>query len=348
MDEGEHTDGGALDAALLGLHGTDAEFGGGLSNHGPMAAEALEAMGHPDRIAPFVAHYGRRLTPLVRGEPLPRGQWAHALGRVELRGSLVASFVEELRVEDPARVLARSVAVLAPGVIGAAFHGVLRTAHAWRAWLRAPSEARRVELAHGLAYWAARHQGLPGDPGRHAIVGRSPAAVLAAVPVVPTQGAGLILDRFAVLDGDAAFITAVESYDPDALPVDAALDELLAAVAQAYLAAPTARERFVFLHGITSTSAVRTLLPALRHDDRVGLVAHQVAAIAAVQATHGRTGAPPPTVVPAAVDWSSLAATASRSRDDHTIKLVQACMHEAARGASPLLGVVAQHRLAAE
>ncbi len=224
---------------------------------------------------------------------------------------------------------------------------MLRTAHAWRAWLRAPSEARRIELAHGLAYWAARHQGLPGDPGRRPIAGRSPAAVLADVPVVPTQGAGLILDRFAVLEGDAAFINAVESYDPNATPIDAALDELLAAVAEAYLAAPTDRERFVFLHGITSTSAVRTLLPALHPDDRVRLVAHQVAAIAAVQATHGRTDAPRLASVPA-VDWSSLAAAASRSRDDHTIKLVQACMHEVARGSSPQLGAVAQHRLTME
>jgi hypothetical protein len=101
MDASGSPDADALDAALVTLHGTDVEFAGGLSNHGPMAAEALEAMGHADRIAPFVADYGRRLEPSRTAEPLPRGEWPRALGRVELRASLVASFIEELRVDEP-------------------------------------------------------------------------------------------------------------------------------------------------------------------------------------------------------------------------------------------------------
>ncbi len=60
-----------LDAALTRLHTTDPEFGGGLSNHGPMAAEALEALGAPQQIPTFVDRYASRLSPMPTASPLP-------------------------------------------------------------------------------------------------------------------------------------------------------------------------------------------------------------------------------------------------------------------------------------
>jgi hypothetical protein len=43
---------GILDEAYQRLHETGPEFGGYLSNHGPMAAEAMARRGHAERVHP--------------------------------------------------------------------------------------------------------------------------------------------------------------------------------------------------------------------------------------------------------------------------------------------------------
>src|SRR5688572_19241717 len=50
-----------LDEALALLEGRGAEYGFGLANHGPMAAEALCAMGRGDRAAAWVSGYRKQL-----------------------------------------------------------------------------------------------------------------------------------------------------------------------------------------------------------------------------------------------------------------------------------------------
>jgi hypothetical protein len=50
-----------MDDVLDILHRTGPEFGGGLANHGPMAAEAMLALGRPDAVLSWVARYKRRL-----------------------------------------------------------------------------------------------------------------------------------------------------------------------------------------------------------------------------------------------------------------------------------------------
>jgi hypothetical protein len=74
-------DDGALDLALERFARTGPEYGGGLANHGPMAAEALVALGRPDAVARWVEGYASRLgpPPPARG-PIPSAQWDTALG----------------------------------------------------------------------------------------------------------------------------------------------------------------------------------------------------------------------------------------------------------------------------
>jgi hypothetical protein len=50
-----------IDYALDILKDTGPEFGGGLSNHGPMAAEALFSLGRADAVIPWVKRYRRHL-----------------------------------------------------------------------------------------------------------------------------------------------------------------------------------------------------------------------------------------------------------------------------------------------
>ena len=50
----------------------------------------------------------------------------------------------------------------AAGLMAAATHGWLRTAHAVRSLTARETPERIAELARGLAYWAARYQEVPG------------------------------------------------------------------------------------------------------------------------------------------------------------------------------------------
>ncbi|HEU4534386.1 MAG TPA: questin oxidase family protein, partial [Polyangiaceae bacterium] len=301
-----------------------------------------------DRIAPFIAQYEARLVPMPAAGPMRAERWRDSLGRVEDRAALVASFEARLQRDEPQAVLADVAPLLAPGVVAAAFHGLLRAAHAFRAWQRRPSEARRTELAHGLGYWAARYQTLPGEPGRRAQRGLGPTEALARVPLMPPdqRRGGLILDRFDVLRERGDFIEVVESFDPDARTPDQALDEMVSAAARLYLGASSGRDRFVYLHGVTSTAALRSLLPALAPETRRLLVAHQFAALAAAHATHGEVSdaLTRPLRAPE-LDPAAIGARAAMSTDDHTIKLVEACLREHRRGGRLEFLAAAAHRV---
>ena len=50
-----------LDEAYERLHRTGPEFGGWLSNHGPMAADALARLGAADQVHRWVDGYARRV-----------------------------------------------------------------------------------------------------------------------------------------------------------------------------------------------------------------------------------------------------------------------------------------------
>src|SRR5690242_14257782 len=58
---------GTLDEAYQRLHVTGPEFGGWLSNHGPMAAEAMVRRGHADEVHRWLDRYMQRLEEFPRG-----------------------------------------------------------------------------------------------------------------------------------------------------------------------------------------------------------------------------------------------------------------------------------------
>ena len=58
---------GVLDEAYQRLHQTGPEFDGWLSNHGPMAAEAMVRHGHGENVGPWLDGYVRRLEDFPRG-----------------------------------------------------------------------------------------------------------------------------------------------------------------------------------------------------------------------------------------------------------------------------------------
>ena len=97
---------------------------------------------------------------------------------------------------------------LLPGVAAAATHGVIRVGHAVRALAEDGEDADHLaELAHGLAYWAARWQPVPGTPATDQSGGiRERLAQLTGLPGWPDALAG------AEIPASAEAATAGEGY----------------------------------------------------------------------------------------------------------------------------------------
>src|SRR5262249_8965379 len=151
-----------MDQALEMLARTGPEFGGGLSNHGPMAAEALVSMNRADAVTAWVERYKRRLHSYPESrKPIVSAEWRTALSDYSRVGDWVALFNRELNEKPWRAVLSEWTLRLAPGLAAAALHGLLRTAHAVRSLSQKETGGRKRVLAEGLGYWAARYQTLP-------------------------------------------------------------------------------------------------------------------------------------------------------------------------------------------
>jgi len=325
-----------FDRALDRLHGTDLEFGSGsldgLSNHGPMAAEALVTLGHADRVDAFLDAYVERLRARPPGTPIT--DRAAALGDVTRAGDWIATYERELAERPWRDVLREAVPALSAGVLASALHGWLRVAHAVRSLERADTPSRRRELAHGLALWAARYQELPGDPGARPAPGRDAAAVLARVPRLDVPRRGLIFDRLKVVATDPRFAAAIDSWDPSTFELDGFVRGAAAIGAAGVIGVPGSR--IALVHVVTGASALRIVAPHLDDAATRRLAGHLLQVVASVDAVYGEPvaldDAPAPEPEPEA-----LRALAGRSRDDHGIKLAEAALREHAIAPAPTL-----------
>ncbi len=300
-----------LDEALLRLGGYGPEFGSGLSNHGPMVVEALVHLGRADAVGGWVDRYVTRLEapPSLAGrDPV--------LGDVDTAGDWEVRFARQLD-EAPWRDVVRAwMPRLAPGVMAAATHGWLRTAHAIRGLRRRETPARLDELARGLAYWAARYQEVPG-PSLPAGSLSLPAAV-AALPARKVAGADLIFDAVRVAIGsDDEFAAAVGAVDGAALSVDGLL-----AAAAAVIRAGDARAPIVYVHTLTPTAAIRSVEGMLDATSRALTLGCTWRAIAALVSTYPLDRAD--LAEPADVDADDVVERAISGGDEHAIKVAEA------------------------
>jgi hypothetical protein len=332
-----------LDEALERFHATHPEYASGLSNHGPMAAEALGEIGHPALRMAFVDRYAPRLVPLAAGRVIPADEQPAALGRVERFPDWLATLERELAEAPWSEVVQRRAREWCEGLFAAAGHGWLRTAHAVRALESEPGPIRLRELAHGLAYWAARHQRLPGTPGR-----RSPhvpaAELLRDAPLLPDaeRRAGLFTQAVLALDAQPAFAAAVDALEPAASDVSRALQELLVRAAELYLAHP--EQRMAYVHVLTIPSALRLLAPHLDAATRSRALAQVAQAAAALHAVSARPAAAArisPEVEKLAEDPAEIRYRAACSLEEHGIKLAEAALREDVLAAQPALRLAA-------
>src|SRR5215469_14457825 len=172
---------GTLDEAYERLHVTGPEFDGWVSNHGPMAAEAMVRRGHAGSVHGWLDRYMRRLEEFPRGSAPIGEDWREALGDPRRVADWTAYFRREVTGQPWRAVLGTWWPRLLPGVAAAATHGAIRVGHAVRALLQDGGDAVHVtELAHGLAYWAARWQPVPGAAIRPGLAAAGGLAVSSA------------------------------------------------------------------------------------------------------------------------------------------------------------------------
>ncbi|GHJ40018.1 questin oxidase family protein [Streptomyces sp. TS71-3] len=248
---------GTLDEALQRLHVTGPERLGWLSNHAPMAVEALAAHGQAGSVHRWLDLYRDKLEEFPSAvEPVTADNWRPALGDMRRAADWIGYFGREIAERPWRDVLAEWWPRLLPGVYGGATHPVIRVGHAVRTLLATESTGPRLtELAHALGYWAARYHPV-ADLAPLPATG-SAAAALDTVAPIDGQGGGYTdrLDRVTALPTWAAAIT-----DPD--EAHRRLTELVRAATHRY-AAHGHGDAVMLVHSATAPNAVLRTLPAL-------------------------------------------------------------------------------------
>jgi hypothetical protein len=324
-----------FDEALERFRDAGPEYGGGLANHGPMAAEALVALGRPEAVLPWVETYRRRLDePPAPWKPIEPERWRESLGEVRHAADWPRFFEKRLAEAPWPEVLEAWVGRLAPGIVAAALHGVIRAGHAVRALAGRDTPARRRELAAGLGYWAMRYQTLPDSRGASATLPVGEA--LSRVPLVPEERRtrGFITERLRPLFDIPSFASVADLLDTSGDP-SRVLSEITRAFAADYLA-DSGRSLIALVHAVTGPSALRPMLPYLSPATARTALRYAWQAAAAIHAAHARPAAAEPAAAPVAGDREDLVGRAVAAGDEHAIKFTEVCLREHAISPAPV------------
>lgn len=313
-----------MDEALEYLADRGPIYRGYLVNHGPMAAEALLQMARPDAVLQFLEWY----KPGLEGRPSLQGRvdganWHEMLGRPAGFEAWLRFFEAELARQPWRAVLETWAGRLAPGLWGALLHGVIRTGHAARSLAAKETPLRRRELAEGLALWASSYEALPDAPGEGTL---SPGAAFGSLPLLPPEqrGARPPMDDPSSLPGFEGVAGLVDVTDPAA-----ALSELTETYAGFYLANAglPGNSPIILIHGVTGPSALRLLAPHVSVGTQRLLLRYAWQAAAKITASWN-FGAETAPVEGVELDREDVIEQAVASRDEHAMKLVEACLRE--------------------
>jgi len=192
----------------------------------------------------------------------PGASWAEALGDGRRIGDWAAYLSRQLEGQPWRQVLATWWQRLLPGVAAAATHGVIRTGHVVRALLAgAENQATLDELAHALAFWAARAQPVPASAGPAGQL--DPLEALETVSRIPSQQ-GNLATRFGQLTEESGWPASVARLRPATTPeqVQTRLADLVTAATLRYLSHGHGQP-VLLVHTATAPNAILHALPAL-------------------------------------------------------------------------------------
>ncbi len=337
----------SLDDALETIAPYGIELKNGNSNHAPMVAEALCALGRPDAVEPWIERYRARMSPRPsEGDRIASGEWRAALGRRDRFADWAQFFVEELDAAPWGAVLDCWVDRLAPGFCAAATHGPIRVGHAVRAVADSKRPARRRELADALAGWAATYRELPASPdaGNGTM---PPHRAIVEVPVVPTERrrAGNIVAQLAVLADYPPFAPTIGLIDTSG-DIDTLVAELAETFTRVFLAnvhnIPTA---IAFIHGVTSLAALGNLAPHLEATTMRKAARYAWQAACGLYACYGAVPATGEHMAPDHDKVDTLAERAVANGDEHVIKFTEACLNRHAIAPAPAYPAAVAHLL---
>jgi Questin oxidase-like len=327
-----------LDAALELLKDTGPEYDGGLSNHGPMVAEALCALGREDAVIPWVKRYRQRLIdPPTATKKIPADEWRAALGDLARDGDWSAFMQRELADHPWQEVLDTWVARLTPGFAAAAAHGLIRTAHATRSLALRDTPLRRRELAQGLAYWAASYQELSVS-NRKSMMHSNVHDAIARIELLPADKrprGGSIVHGLTALNDLSSFASVIHFVAPGG-DTSAFISELTEAFAHVYLAnAQDSGRRITFIHAVTGPSAVRLIAPHVKPETAQAASRYAWQVAAGIYAAFGDSRAVEASEDDA-IDPRTLPDLCVKSGDEHAIKMTEACLREHALNPKPV------------
>lgn len=316
----------ALDEAYDRLQSTGPEFEGWLSNHGPMAADALLRMGCGEEVEPWLNDYITRLdeAPAVRWA-IDEEEWREVIGDPSRLGDWCALFSRLVGEEHWWDLLTRWWPRLLSGAVASAGHGLIRTGHVVRALRERQTPQRLQELALALGYWAARWQPLPAHPAPSGTA--NPRRALDSVPVIASSGG--IRTRLRDLGRSPNWPGSVARLAPvtDAEHVPAALDDLVDAAVARYPQWAHASP-IMLVHAATAPRAAALAVPSLPRDLWVSTYETAWAVSAAISGAYRTATAPPPP------SWAErhittaeeVADRAARTGDEHAIKFAEVAL----------------------
>jgi hypothetical protein len=333
-------DDGVLDEAYERMHRTGPEFRGWLSNHGPMAADALVRLGGENAVHRWLDDYSERLeTAPPKARPVPEREWREALGDQTRIGEWLALMSRELDERPWQQVLATWWPRLLPGVLAGATHGVIRTGHAVRALRELDNEVRKTELGHALAYWASRWQPVPGasagdDPRNEPDL--SPGPALDAVPCIKADPDSGIRVRIGQLAGTAGWAAALHAVAPGADHMQF-VDQVTVEALRRF-PHHAAGDAVMLVHSVTAPAAIALIMPSLDPAEHERSARMAWAAAATVSAAYRLpTPVEPQTRCDigrrSAADLQQLSV---EHGDEHVIKLAEAAMRTPDRPAAAL------------
>ncbi len=333
-----------MDDVLELLAGTGPEYGGGDTNHGPMAAEALCFLGREEMAIRWAENYKRRkLEPHISApQRILSNEWKEYLGRRNYFDGWKSLFHHEIESSGWENTLRCWIPRFLPGIVSAAAHGALRTAHAVRSLEKKETALRKDELCSGLGYWAATFQTLPEAPyNKQKLEASEAIKALHLIPIDKREEHDQISDGLNQLKNWPDFAPVINMLDVSS-GFDKSLLNILETFIRAYI--PNADTNlFPAVHAVTGPATLQLLEKYIEESDKTRALKYAWQASAGLHITFDTNTQIYKNKIDSKTKHDTeLIDDAIRSQDEHAIKFTEVCLRLNHANANPIYKFAAE------